>query len=441
MSGCLRRCRQGATLAAAFGAAVAMGAATGAWGQGSAEVAGAQSRPAVVDRSESQVARGDERPALLAGASPRAADGVDGADGAVEPWGATVTGTGEASGLRGLEGLELTAEEARALIAASGDEWAAYYDPERFESFESSLEGHYTGVGLWVRPDDGGRTVRIDGVRPGGPAARAGVVEGDRLLAVDGVPVSGLASTEVVALLRGGSADSGAGSAVALRLAGADGAEREVRLVRELLSNGDVAVDRLSGGVTRIAVETFSSGVAAQVREAMQQAGRDAEEAADAAVGHGGVVLDLRGNSGGLVSEAVATASVFLDGGVVALYDGPNGLEELRAEPGGDARTPLVVLVDGATRSAGELVAAALQDRGRAVVVGSTTFGKGTVQEPSTLADGSVVERTVGEYFGPQGRRVDGVGVRPDLPVEPGEPAEVAERQALTVLAGLAPAG
>ncbi len=146
------------------------------------------------------------------------------------------------------------------------------------------------------------------------------------------------------------------------------------------------------------------------------------------------VVLDLRGNSGGLVEEAVATASLFLDGGPVASYQARGEDRELTAAPGGDTVTPLVVLVDGGTMSAAELLAGALQDRCRAVLVGGRTFGKGTVQQPSRLADGSVLELTVGRYATPSGRSPDGTGVVPDVPAQPADdPAALA----LRVLAGL----
>ncbi len=145
-----------------------------------------------------------------------------------------------------------------------------------------------------------------------------------------------------------------------------------------------------------------------------------------------GLLLDLRGNTGGLVTESVAAASAFLDGGLVATYDVRGSQRALYAEPGGNTRIPLVVLVDGGTMSAGELLAGALQDRGRAIVVGSPTFGKGSVQMPSRLADGSVAELTVGHYRTPAGRAVDGRGITPDLVAGRG-----AEKRARTVLSGL----
>ncbi len=146
-----------------------------------------------------------------------------------------------------------------------------------------------------------------------------------------------------------------------------------------------------------------------------------------------GIVLDLRGNSGGLVTEAVSAASAFLDGGLVATYDVEGEQRALHAARGGDTGRPVVVLVDGGTMSAAELLTGALQDRGRAIVVGTRTFGKGSVQMPSRLPDGSVAELTVGHYRTPSGRGVDGHGITPDLETD----GDAALTRAEHVLSGL----
>jgi carboxyl-terminal processing protease len=139
-----------------------------------------------------------------------------------------------------------------------------------------------------------------------------------------------------------------------------------------------------------------------------------------------------------LLDEGVKTASVFLDGGPVVTFQkrGSRPLQ-LTAEPGGDTGTPLAVLVDGGTASAAEVVTAALQDRDRAVVVGSRTFGKGSVQQPTVLSDGSAIEFTVGSYLTPSGRSLDGVGIGPDVTVPVGTTPAAAEAQAVEVLSGL----
>ncbi|MER5719962.1 S41 family peptidase [Streptomyces sp. NPDC002132] len=310
-------------------------------------------------------------------------------------------------------------EAAERAVSRSGDRWAAVYSEGEYEEFAQSLDGRYTGVGLEARRERDGR-IEITEVRSGSPAAAAGIRAGDRLSSVDGTNVEGRPVTDVVSLLRGDALDAPAGTTVRLGLERGTRAWTET-LRRTRLSTDSVTVRRLADGVTVITIAAFTKGVGDSVRTAVR-----------AAPGDDGIVLDLRGNSGGLVTEAVSTASVFLDGGLVATYDVEGDQRVLHAEPGGDTGRPLVTLVDGGTMSAAELLTGALKDRGRAVVVGSRTFGKGSVQMPSRLPDGSVAELTVGHYRTPSGRSVDGQGVTPDLEADEG-----ALERAESVLDGL----
>lgn len=293
-------------------------------------------------------------------------------------------------------------EAAEHAVSRSGDRWGAVYSPGDFAQFQDSLAGRYTGVGLWARRERDGR-IDVMKVQTGSPAADAGIRAGDRLRSVDGEKVDGLPVTDVVSLLRGDAEGAAAGTSVTL------GLERGTRtwtrtLRRARLSTDPVTVRRLADGTTVIRISAFTRGVGDKVRTAVRTARPGS-----------GIILDLRGNSGGLVTEAVTTASAFLDGGLVATYDVDGEQRALHAEPGGDTSRPLVALVDGGTMSAAEMLTGALQDRGRAVVVGSRTFGKGSVQMPTRLPDGSVAELTVGHYRTPGGRGVDGRGITPDL--------------------------
>ncbi|MEU3146769.1 MULTISPECIES: S41 family peptidase [unclassified Streptomyces] len=306
-------------------------------------------------------------------------------------------------------------EAARRAVSRSGDRWGAVYSPGEYED---TLDGSYTGVGLWARERSG--RIEVTGVGGDTPAADAGIRAGDLLRSVDGTPVDGRPVTEVVSLLRGDDTEESAGTTVRLGLERGTRAWSET-LRRARLSRDTVTVDELPGGTTVVRVGAFTKGSGDEVRAAVRRAPADA-----------GIVLDLRGNSGGLVAEAVTAASAFLDGGLVATYDVEGEQRALHAEPGGDTGRPLVALVDGGTMSAAELLTGALQDRGRAVVVGSRTFGKGAVQMPGRLPDGSVAELTVGHYRTPSGRGVDGRGITPDLEAE-----EQAIERAGTVLAGL----
>ncbi|GAA2921952.1 S41 family peptidase [Streptomyces mexicanus] len=310
-------------------------------------------------------------------------------------------------------------EAAERAVSRSGDRWAAVYSRSDYEEFQEALDGRYTGVGLSARRERDGR-IDVTRVQPGSPAARAGIRKGDRLRSVDGEKVDGLPVTEVVSLLRGDADDAPAGTTVALGLQRGSRAWTET-VRRARLSTDPVTVRRLPGGATVVRISAFTKGVGATVRSAVRQAPPGS-----------GVILDLRGNSGGLVTEAVATASAFLDGGLVATYDADGRQHALHARRGGDTTRPLVALVDGGTMSAAELLTGALQDRGRALVVGSRTFGKGSVQMPSRLPGGSVAELTVGHYRTPGGHDVDGHGITPDL-----DAGGDALRRARPVLAGL----
>ena len=374
-----RRIRRGAALTLVFASVLVAGAATGSFDAPGRETASPSPRTAVAGHEQDVAHAAAE--AMADGKSP--------------------------------------VEAAERAVSRSGDRWGAVYSPGEYEEFEEALDGQYTGVGLWARRERDGR-IEVTRVQSGSPAQAAGIREGDRLRSVDGHRVDGRPVTEVVSLLRGDATDATAGTPVVLGLERGTSAWSET-LRRARLSTDSVTVRELPGGITVIKVAAFTKGSGDRVRTAVAQAPPGA-----------GVVLDLRGNSGGLVSEAVTTASGFLDGGLVATYDVNGDQRALHADPGGDTARPLVALVDGGTMSAAELLTGALQDRGRAIVVGSRTFGKGSVQMPSRLPDGSVAELTVGHYRTPSGRTVDGRGITPDLEAEEG-----ALERAETVLSGL----
>ncbi|WP_051837881.1 S41 family peptidase [Streptomyces sp. NRRL F-2580] len=378
-----RDLRRGAVLTLAFLAAVATGALTGCWDQEDGAVA-AEVRTDLPAPGAPRTAGTADRDAVARAAAEAVAEGKSGK------------------------------KAAQDVVSRSGDRWGTVYDQGEYAAFAEGLDGHWTGVGVWAeRAPDG--VIKVDKVQPGSPAARAGLRAGDRLMSVDGHAVTGLAVADVVSLLRGT-----AGTPVVLNLSRA-GADLTETVRREQLRTEPVTVRQRPDGVTVIKVASFTRGSGERVKAAVRAAPAGA-----------GVMLDLRGNPGGLVTEAVTAASAFLDGGLVATYDVRGDQRVLYAAPGGDTTRPLVALVDGGTMSAAELVTGALQDRGRAVAVGSRTFGKGSVQMPTELPDGSVAELTVGTYRTPAGRSLDGDGITPDVPA-----GERAEERAVTVLGGL----
>ncbi|MFD8731573.1 S41 family peptidase [Streptomyces sp. NPDC059611] len=391
MSGCSHRFRprglcRGVTLTLVFGCVLATGAATGSLPQDPDPL------PELPARAVASTLPPVDREEIRDAAAKAAADGKS------------------------------VKEAAGEVVSRSGDRWGAVYDEREYEEFEQSLDGSYLGVGLSARRTEGGG-VAVSRVQPGGPADRAGIHEGDLLRTVDGRRVDKRPVPEVVALLRGDGTGAGEGTRVVLGLV-REGKPSTRTLERARLTPDAVTVSRLGTGPSAallLKVSAFTKGAGEEVREAVREAPLDA-----------GILLDLRANSGGLVTEAVTAASAFLDGGLVATYDVRGEEQALYADPGGDTERPVVVLVDGGTMSAAELLTGALQDRGRAVTVGSRTFGKGSVQMPSELPGGSVAELTVGHYRTPAGRSVEGRGITPDLVA-----GERAQQRAETVLSGL----
>ena len=376
-----RRAVRASTVLTAVAVAYASGVATGVVGSGQPPAGGR--RALVIDEAADHIARDASRP-VSRGELERAAVG----------------------GM--LESLQ--------------DPWSRYYTPTEYQGFRSWLDGQYSGVGLWLGAKRGER-VEVTSVQPGSPADRAGVHAGDAIVEVDGRHLSRAGASQVASALRGRS-----DTTVSL-LIDRGTERRRLTLVRAELPVRAVAVRQAGEHVMVIKVSEFTRGTGGRVRDAMTR--RPARHA-------GGVVLDLRGNPGGLVDEAVETASAFLAGGPVVSYvRRGHPADRLAAAGGGDPVTPLVVLVDGGTASAAEIVAGALRDRGRAVIVGSRTFGKSSVQEARRLPDGSALKLTVGRYVTPSGHDIDGVGIEPDVFVGPDDPRYTAERRGLDVLAGL----
>ena len=308
------------------------------------------------------------------------------------------------------------------MLAALDDQWSAYYAPADYTRFEQVLAGSYTGVGVWIRRAADG-SLRVMSIEPASPAAKAGLRAGDVIVAVAGKPTHGRSVADVVSALRGD-----AGSKVTVTVA-RGASQFSVRLRRAAVNTDDVSASMVTTDVERLRVSAFTRGVGRWVRA----------KVADAESRHlRGVVLDLRGDPGGLLDEAVETSSAFLASGPVVTYEQRGHAKQvLNALGGGNIGIPLVVLVDGGTASAAEIVAGALQDRGRAVIIGSRTFGKGSVQAPSQLSDGSALELTVGHYLTPSGRSLDGVGIVPDLEMPASTPSGVIVERAVEVLSGL----
>lgn len=307
----------------------------------------------------------------------------------------------------------------RGMVESIGDPHAVYYDPEAFSSFEELLDGTFSGVGLMLEESPSGLT--IVRVLPGTPAEAAGVRVGERIVSVNGEDTRELPVSVVVGMVTGPE-----GTPVRLGLESDEGV-REVEMLRARIDLPNVEAEMLDPRTGYVQLIQFSEGSATKVRAAIDEL---------IAQGAEGLVFDLRGNPGGLLREAVRVASLFIDEGPIVSVEEREGEREV-FEATGEAVTdlPLVVLVDEGSASASEIVAGALQDHGRAQLVGEKTFGKATVQAVRMLSDGSGVKFTTARYYTPSGRSV--ADLVPDREVIGEEAQLAAAREVLTaVLAG-----
>src|SRR5947207_3345743 len=294
-------------------------------------------------------------------------------------------------------------------VASLHDRFSHYLTPREYRAFNQPPS--FTGIGVEVNPDRSG--LLIARVFDSSPASRARLRPGDVIVAVNGRSLAGVAPQTAAALIKG---PPGTDVQLAVRERRAGRTHpRTLRLTRALASEPVVAstlrtVDGVRLGVVALAV--FSPGSHGEVDQAVQDALRQ---------GVRGIVLDLRANGGGLVEEARLTASVFIAKGTIVTTRGRSQPSQLLTAAGHAIAPsiPVVVLVDGNTASAAEIVAAALQDHRRATVVGTHTFGKGVFQEEEPLSNGGALDITVGEYFTPAGRNLGGGGIRQGAGVRP----------------------
>ena len=306
-----------------------------------------------------------------------------------------------------LSAAEMERAGIEGLLEYLGDPYTSYLDPERYAAFNLSLEGDhpdFEGIGASVTEVDGQFIVL--GPLPGSPAFEAGLMPGDILVSVDGRSIEGLTLDETITLIRGPK-----GTRVVLGVSRA-GISRpvEVPIVRDTISVSSVHSHILPGGFGYIRLSSFNAESGADLRSAIADLrGLDA----------GGLVLDLRNNGGGLVTAAVSVVSEFVEEGEVIRWVDANGNETVERVTGeGTAYDlPLVVLVNGFSASASEVVSGALQDHGRARIVGTRTFGKGAVNLLRDLESGAGLNLTIARWLTPDGRMIEGEGIEPDVRV------------------------
>jgi carboxyl-terminal processing protease len=296
------------------------------------------------------------------------------------------------------------------MMLSLDDPYTSYLDPDLSRLWETDLSGEYEGIGAWV--DTEAEFLTIISPIPGSPAEAAGLKAGDRVIKIDGDDMTGIAGDLVIQRVLGP-----AGSEVVITFARdtLDGTEEvfEVTIVRARIQIPNVTFEMLDGGVAYLQLITFS-----------ETAYRDLTEALDELLLEDpvGIVLDLRGNGGGYLHIAVNITSEFIEDGVLLYEEYGNGtrdIHEARTSVGLATEIPLVVLINGGSASASEILAGAVQDYERGLLVGTTTYGKGSVQVPIILKNGAGTARiTIAKWLTPNENHIQNIGLEPDVFVD-----------------------
>jgi len=288
------------------------------------------------------------------------------------------------------------------IMDALNDPYSVYLDKANYERFSTSLQGNYEGIGAFV--NQASENVTIVSLIPGSPAESAGLMPGDTIEAVDGQSLAGMSLIEAISLIRGPE-----GTSVTLRVLHENATESvTVTIVRAKLEIPSVTLD-WQGDIALVSIAQFDENTSRELTTEVENINGHA--------GAKGIVLDLRYNPGGLLDIVVEVASHFItEGFIVSVQSNIGTIAEYKAVTV-DATTdlPMVVLVNHASASGAEVLSGALQDHDRAVVVGETTFGKGSVDNLYRLKDGSGLYLTIMRWLTPDGRLIEGHGIDPDI--------------------------
>ena len=286
------------------------------------------------------------------------------------------------------------------------DPHSSYMDADEFKEMQITTSGRFGGLGIQVQADEG--FIRVVAPLDDTPAKRAGVQARDLIIRIDDRSVQGMDLEEAVKLMRG---DPGTSITLTLVREGRD-TPFKVKLTREVIKVASVKSRMLDEGIGYVRVTQFAAEATTEATKALEQLRKESKTPLK------GLVLDLRNNPGGLLSDAVSMSDLFLNGGRIVYTKGraPDSRQDFDATPGDALQgAPMVVLVNQGTASAAEIVAGALQDNHRALVMGWSTFGKGSVQTVMPLPTGDAIKLTTARYYTPSGRSIQADGIHPDI--------------------------
>lgn len=325
----------------------------------------------------------------------------------------TIVNTVESSYVDELETEEIIKKAMNGLLT-NLDAHSSYLDKKQYKEMSIQTKGEFGGLGITVGMRDG--AIAVIAPIEGTPADKAGIEAGDFILKIDEKSTIGMTLDEAVSLMRGKP-----NTDIVLTIVRKEEKKPlSIKITRDIIKIESVYTKLYKNDILYVRITTFDKNVESSIREAINKHEKNIK----------GIILDLRNNPGGLLDQAIKTVDLFIDKGVIVSQKGRNESENIEfkaSTPGTFKNYPIVVLVNGGSASASEIVSGSLQDHKRAVVVGENTFGKGSVQAILPISDGEAIRLTVARYYLPSGRTIQAVGVTPDIYIKQAKIEEVEE--------------
>ena len=292
------------------------------------------------------------------------------------------------------------------MVASLGDVYSMYLPSDLYNELVTDTEGVYSGIGCVAGLNDSDE-IEVISVNSGSASEEAGIMPGDVFLEIDGVSLKGKTTDDAVSMLRG---EEGTEVKVKIRTK-ADGQEKEVVLTRKSVEIVSASYKIIEDNIGYIRITGFEINTVEQFDKAVDTLEEN---------GVDGIIIDLRGNPGGVLSSVSDIADRILPKGLVVYTEDKNGnlVDKVESTDGEDINLPIVVLIDGGSASASEVLAGAIKDREAGTLVGKTTYGKGIVQSLISMKDGSAIKLTTAKYFTPNGNYIHGKGIEPDVEVD-----------------------
>ncbi|GAB7022799.1 S41 family peptidase [Salidesulfovibrio brasiliensis] len=287
------------------------------------------------------------------------------------------------------------------------DPHSTYLNPTEFSGMQESTSGEFSGIGIEISMEENNRLTVVTPIEDT-PAFEAGLQAGDHILKIDGTPTYDMTLTEAVKMIRG---EKGSSVVLTILHDGASEAE-DISIVRGTIPIVSVKTTALEGNVLLVRMTRFNENTTRMLREGINDYRADKELK--------GVILDLRNNPGGVLSQAVSVADTFIEDGLIVYVQGRNEADRqdyFATRNSNDVSVPLVTMINSGSASAAEIVAGALQDHNRALLIGERSFGKGSVQSLYPLSGGAGIKLTTALYYTPNGRSIQATGIEPDLTI------------------------